>query len=84
MGKSEKKHRGLEKVAMLGVDKNKCRDNNRTERKLQMMEVGRNPWGKMKRKKPSKIVEINLSNKTPRGSSILGENFIPYIEIIKD
>jgi hypothetical protein len=84
MGKSEKKCRGLKKVAILRVDKKKCIDNNRTKRKRQMMEAGKNPWGKMKRKKTSKIAKINQRNKTPRGSSNLGENLIPYIDIIMD
>ena len=84
MGKSEKKCRGLKKVSMLSVDKKTCRDTNRTQRKLQMMEAGWNPWGKTQRKKPSKYAEINCENKMPRGSSNLGENLIPYIEIIRD
>jgi hypothetical protein len=49
-----------------------------------MMKVARNPWGKMQRKKTSKIVEINWGNKIPRGSSNLDKNLIPYIEIIRD
>ena len=40
--------------------------------------------GKMQRKKPIKIAEINEGNKTPGGRSNLGENLIPYKEIIKD
>jgi len=49
-----------------------------------MMEVGRNPCGKTQRKKPSKYAEVNCENKMPRGSSNLGKNLIPYIEIIRD
>jgi len=48
-----------------------------------MMEARQNPWGKTQRKKPSKIAEINWGNKMRRVSSNLGENLIPYIEIIR-
>jgi hypothetical protein len=49
-----------------------------------MMEVGRNHWGKMQRKKPSKIIEINQGNKASGGRSDFGENLIPCIEILRD